>query len=112
MPVEGALDTLRTLLGITDDSRDELLMTIISAVQARLLLLLGGVEQVPESLAYIVPEVAVIRYNRIGSEGMSSHSVEGESIAYADNDFSGYLSEIEAYLDEQQSTKRGRVRFL
>lgn len=109
---ESTLMTLRTLLGIPDDSRDALLMTIISAVQARLLLLLGGASEVPESLAYIVPEVAVIRYNRIGSEGMSSHSVEGESIAYADNDFSGYLGEIEAYLDEQQSTKRGRVRFL
>ena len=66
----------------------------------------------PESLAYIVPEVAVIRYNRIGSEGMSSHSVEGESIAYADNDFAGYLGEIEAFLDEQQTTRRGRVRFM
>ena len=55
--------------------------------------------------------MAVIRYNRIGSEGMSSHSVEEETVAYADNDFAGYMSEIEAYLDEQQTTKRGRVRF-
>ena len=109
---ERTLMTLRTLLGIPDDSRDALLTTIVSAVQARLLLLLGGASEVPEGLAYIVPEVAVIRYNRIGSEGMSSHSVEGESIAYADNDFAGYLGEIEAYLDEQQTTKRGRVRFL
>lgn len=106
-----ALTTLKTLLGIPDDSRDALLTTIVSAVQARLLLLLGGASEVPESLAYIVPEVAVIRYNRIGSEGMSSHSVEGETVAYADNDFAGYMSEIEAYLDEQQTTKRGRVRF-
>ena len=108
---ESALTTLKTLLGIPDDSRDALLTTIVNAVQARLLLLLGGVDQVPESLAYLVPEVAVIRYNRIGSEGMSSHSVEGETVAYADNDFAGYMSEIEAYLDEQQTTKRGRVRF-
>lgn len=109
---ESTLMTLRTLLGIPDDSRDALLTTIVSAVQARLLLLLGGASEVPEGLAYIVPEVAVIRYNRIGSEGMSSHSVEGETVAYADNDFAGYMGEIEAYLDEQQTTKRGRVRFL
>ena len=93
---ESTLTTLKTLLGIPDDSRDALLTTIVSAVQARLLLLLGGASEVPESLAYIVPEVAVIRYNRIGSEGMSSHSVEGETVAYADNDFAGYMSEIEA----------------
>ena len=88
---ERTLMTLRTLLGIPDDSRDALLTTIVSAVQARLLLLLGGAS---------------------GSEGMSSHSVEGETVAYADNDFAGYMSEIEAYLDEQQTTRRGRVRFL
>ena len=109
---ESALTTLKTLLGIPDDSRVALFSTIVSAVQARLLLLLGGASEVPESLAYIVPEVAVIRYNRIGSEGMSSHSVEGETVAYADNDFAGYMGEIEAYLDEQQTTKRGRVRFM
>ena len=109
---ESALTTLKTLLGIPDDSRDVMLTTIVSAVQARLLLLLGGASEVPESLAYIVPEVAVIRYNRIGSEGMSSHSVEGETVTYADNDFAGYMGEIEAYLDEQQTTRRGRVRFM
>ena len=37
---ESTLMTLRTLLGIPDDSRDALLTTIVSAVQARLLLLL------------------------------------------------------------------------
>ena len=40
---ERTLMTLRTLLGIPDDSRDALLTTIVSAVQARLLLLLGGI---------------------------------------------------------------------
>lgn len=37
---ERTLMTLRTLLGIPDDSRDALLTTIVNAVQARLLLLL------------------------------------------------------------------------
>ena len=50
---ESALTTLKTLLGIPDDSRDALLTTIVSAVQARLLLLLGGASEVPESLAYM-----------------------------------------------------------
>ena len=68
--------------------------------------------EIPEALAYIVVEVAVARFNRIGSEGMSSHSVEGESISFSDDDFAGYKADIEAYLDEQSGTKRGRVRFL
>lgn len=108
------LDNLQTLLGI--DEADATLMErmelIIANAEARLKILLGGASEVPEALSYIVTEVAVVRFNRIGSEGMNSHSVEGESISFSDDDFAGYLRDIEAYLDEQSSTKRGRVRFL
>ena len=50
---------------------------ILDSTQSRLKVLLGGVE--PESdLEYIVIEVSIARYNRIGSEGLSTHTVEGE----------------------------------
>lgn len=109
------LEDLKVLLGFSiedeDEERDERLNWIIESVQARLKNLLGGLD-VPEELNYIVLEVSVIRFNRIGSEGLSSHTVEGESVAFNDNDFSGFMDEIEAYLDRQTATKRGRVRFL
>lgn len=103
---------VKMLLGMEGDTQDGMLDTIIQSVQSRLRVLLGGVDTIPEQLTYIVAEVAVIRYNRIGSEGMSSHTVEGESISYADNDFSGFMSDIEAWQEEQEKAKRGRVRFL
>ena len=106
------LDNVRILLGITDGTQDEILETILRAVQARLKVLLGGVDVIPEQLEYIAEEVTVIRYNRVGSEGMSAHTVEGESISYSDNDFSGFMTDIEAWQDEQKNTKCGRVRFL
>ena len=106
------MDAVKKLLGIPDDSLDDQLRIIVDSVENRLKVLLGGVSVIPDDLNYIVTEVSVIRYNRIGSEGMTSHSVEGESISYSDNDFSGFMPEIEAYLDEQSGTRRGRVRFL
>ena len=106
------LDNVRILLGITDGTQDEILETILRAVQARLKVLLGGVDVSPEQLEYIAEEVTVIRYNHVGSEGMSAHTVEVESISYSDNDFSGFMTDIEAWQDEQKNTKRGRVRFL
>lgn len=105
-------DNIKRLLGITGDDRDGLIYTITDSVEARLKVLLGSVEEIPECLEYIVDEVSVIRFNRIGSEGMSSHSVEGESVSYSDNDFAGFADEIKAFLDTQQSTSRGRLRFL
>lgn len=51
------LDNVRILLGITDGTQDEVLETILRAVQARLKVLLGGVDVIPEQLEYIAEEV-------------------------------------------------------
>ncbi len=107
------LKELKTLLGIEDEDErlNEKLITIIDSVRSRLKLLLGGME-VPDEMGHIIVEVAVIRFNRLGSEGMSSHNVEGESISYSENDFEGYMEEIQAFLNTQKEARRGKVRFL
>lgn len=106
------LEDIKMLLGITGTELDQRLETILWSVEARLKFLLGGGEEIPSSLAYIVIEVSVARFNRIGSEGMASHSVEGESISYVDNDFAAYMDDIQTYLNKQEEAKRGRVCFL
>lgn len=105
------LDSIKLLLGIETTDRDALLNKIISSATARLTVLLGGL-QPPESLHYIITDVSIRRFNRIGSEGMTSHTVEGESISFSENDFAGFESDIQAYLDSQKESARGRVRFL
>ena len=92
------LNDLKIMLGIesSDNSLDEKLTLVLNSVQGRLKLLLGGIE-VPQEMNHIVIEVAVIRFNRLGSEGMSSHNVEGESMSYNDNDFDGFMNEIQAF---------------
>lgn len=107
------LNDLKTMLGIelTDTSEDAKLKLIISRTIARLKVLLGGIEP-PEELDYIVLDISIIRFNRIGSEGMASHSVEGESLTFADNDFAAYSDDIQAFLDAQKESTRGKVRFI
>lgn len=107
------LNELKVMLGIdaNDTGIDDRLKLIISAATARLKMLLGGVEP-PESLDYIIRDVSIIRFNRIGSEGMTSHTVEGESITFAASDFDAFADDIQAFLDNQKDSARGRVRFL
>jgi hypothetical protein len=105
------LKDIKLLLGIESADRDALLNQILASATARLKVLLGGVEP-PESLEYIIVDVCVRRFNRIGSEGMTSHTVEGESISFSDNDFAGFEDDIQAYLDTQKESARGRVRLL
>lgn len=107
------LNDLKLMLGIdTEDStEDAKLKLIISDATARLKTLLGGI-QPPESLNYIIRDVSIIRFNKIGSEGMASHSVEGESLSFTADDFSGFADDIQAFLDTQKESVRGKVRFL
>jgi len=107
------LNDLKLLLGISKDDAtlDDKLKLIIETATARLKLLLGGIEP-PESMEHIIVEAAVIRFNRIGSEGLASHTVEGESLSFSAGDFDAFADEIQAFLDAQKEATRGRVRFL
>jgi hypothetical protein len=107
------LNDLKLLLGFSEDEtdRDELLLKIIAMATARLKLLLGGVEH-PKEMDHIVLDVSVIRFNRIGSEGMTAHSVEGEALSFVEDDFAQYADEIQSWLDRQESGTRGKVKFL
>lgn len=105
------LKNLKLFLGIEDNSIDEKLKLIISNATARLQTLLGGTEP-PEELEHIILEASVNRFNRIGSEGMKSHSVEGETITFSEDDFAEFKDEIQAYIDTQTTVKRGKVRFI
>ena len=107
------INTIKNLIGIaaTDVDRDELIGEIINLTKSRLKSKLGNID-IPEELEYIVAEVSVIRYNRIGSEGLSSHSVEGESQSFTDDDFKAYDGDIQTYLNSLTENKIGKVRFL
>ena len=105
------LNDLKLLLDIPETDLDSKLNLILDMTKKRLKALLGGVEP-PAELEYIIIEVAIIRFNRIGSEGVNSHSVEGESLSFTDSDFNAYSDDIQAWLDGQKEVKKGKVRFI
>lgn len=107
------LETLKSLIGIAPDDTDldKKLNYLLSAASKRLKVLLGGSEP-PDELEYIIIDVAAARFNRLGSEGLKNHTVEGESYTFNDNDFDGFADDIQAWLDSQKENKRGKVRFI
>lgn len=108
------LSTIKSMLDIQGTDLDGKLTTIIDMTESRLRVLLGGVKSVPDVLDYVVMEVAIKRFNRVGSEGLASHSVEGESMAWEEDDFKPFLGDIQDYLStlDEPSTYKGRVKFI
>lgn len=103
------IDDVKALLGIEDE--DSKLNVIITLTENRLKTLIGQTE-VPSELEYIVTEVSIARFNRIGSEGLSGHTVEGEALTFKDNDFDQYADDIQTWRDAQSDQDIGRIRFL
>ena len=105
-----SLDYVKQLTG--DNPQVE---AIYNAIAERLLIRLDETK-VPSSLEYVVDEATIRRFNRIGSEGMKSESVEGHSVTYIDGDeLAPYESAIVAYLEAQEpddKRKPGVVYFL
>lgn len=101
------LDNVKLLLSINDNVQDKLLNRIIDNTEKRLVSLLPlETEEVPERLEYIVEEVAVKRFNRVGAEGMTQESVDGRSNTFQANDFDEYMDVIDQYTP-RNSDKRG-----
>lgn len=109
------LNQVLILLGISDPTEEvtSLLNTIISMTSQRLQLRLG-VSAVPAELEYIVVEVSIVRFNRIGSERLTSHNVEGETMTWnSEDDFKPYLAEINAWVTQQEDMQySGKLRFI
>ena len=88
---------------------------IYNAIAERLLIRLDETE-IPLSLEYVVDEATIRRFNRIGSEGMKSESVEGHSVTYDMGDvLEPYESAINDYLEDlkpDDGRKKGVVYFL
>lgn len=111
------LERIKTLLGIEDTLQDDVLDIIIENVSKHLLSKLKRVNksitEVPDELDYIIEEIAIRRYNRIGTEGMRSESVEGHNVTFydLDQDFVPYQDVIDDY-KEDDSLGRGKVLFI
>src|SRR5690625_2867532 len=106
------LERIKTLLGINVDEQADAIEITIENTKNPLEGMLG--KSVPSELEYIIEEITVRRFNRIGSEGMRSESVEGHTVEFYDleDEFKPYLTIIEQYKDDPEPPGRGKVMFI
>ncbi len=106
-----SLENIEILLGIENDERLEKLYERFAALLlTRLQRSDAEIALIPLELEYIVEELTIERFNRIGSEGMKSESIDGYSASYDESSLAKYESEIRGYLTKGLSY--GKVRFL
>lgn len=75
------LERIKLLLSIADDEQDELLSTLIVLCQEEAYIYCN-LEEYDSKLDFIVTQMVIERFNRIGSEGLESQNHSGVSSAY------------------------------
>lgn len=104
---EDVLEEVKRSLGIEDSEWDTRIQDFIKRLSQQLKVRLGFTDAVPEQLEYIVVEATIMRFNRIGDEGMQSYSQEGESISYGAI-LDEYTEDINAWKDQQRKKENKR----
>lgn len=84
---------------IRDSTTDERKLEIIQEMTTQRLLNYIGEQEVPKELSYIVDEISIKRFNRLGSEGMSSTSQEGLSMTFEEVDFDAFKADLDAWIE-------------
>ena len=96
------LNRIKTLLNI--EGNENLIYEIVNITESKILNYINASEM-PYELEFVLIELSVQRFNRIGSEGIASESIDGKSVSY-DDDFIGYKHYLDDYIS-RNSVKKG-----
>ena len=95
---------MKVLLGTTNTTDDEeLLYEIVEITKSKILNYINK-KVLPKELEFVLVELAIQRFNKIGSEGIASESVDGKSISYED-DFEKYKTYLDDYIHRNGTSK-------
>lgn len=110
------LNRIKVLLGMNDNNllmsnndneNEKLINEIIELTKSKILNYIDKTE-LPKELEFVLVELSIQRYNKIGSEGISSESVDGKSVSY-ETDFEGYKHYLDDYISKNSISKGFRL---
>lgn len=110
------LDSVKLRIGIEDTKQDDLITDIISDVQARVLAYINqdGLVQseLPSGLDFVIKDVTIRIYNKIGDEGKESSSEGNVSNTWeTPADLSEYSDVLDVYRKSYKRRSAG-MRFV
>lgn len=91
------LDNIKVILSLAeDDTQDELLsvlcMNAVNSINVYL-----GVSELPNELSFIVDELVVARYRRLGAEGIDTEKIDVLSTKYTADNLKPYYTILDEY---------------
>lgn len=89
------LKKLKILLGISDSSKDELLRILLDYASEEVVNYTHNYEL--DKLENVIIQVAIWKYNKMGSEGLNSENYSGVSFNYSSDYPDALKKQLQAY---------------
>ncbi|HFU4116112.1 TPA: phage head-tail connector protein [Streptococcus suis] len=107
---EAVIDNVKLDLAIEDTLQDDLLDMLLQRV-IKHFKAEYGVSEIDDAFSFIFEDCVIKRFNRRGSEGASSESVEGHSVSYYENknEFLPYDDMLQKTFGQSGQSQKGRV---
>ena len=98
--IETILNNVKIKLSITDTEQDDLLEILLNDAYNYMMIYFDG--EVPLELLFIMENVAVKRYRRLGAEGIAVEKIDVLSTTYeSGDDFAEYLPIMTKYKENK-----------
>jgi hypothetical protein len=105
------LKYIKTLLSLTDESQNEILVILLHNAVDMICAYLG-LEDMPPELDFVAQQMVIVRYHRLGSEGITTEKIDVLSTTYSYNldELAPYKTVLDKY--KQNNLNGRRAKFL
>lgn len=103
------LDNIKILLSLTeDDSQDEILAVLLNNATYTIMLYLG-IDKMPQELEFIAEQMTVVKFRRIGAEGIDTEKIDVLSTKYVKDDIKPFKDILDTYKSNSLGGRRLRM---
>ncbi len=104
-----ALDNIKILLSLVDDDTQDELLEVLFNNAVNTILLYLGLDEMPDALSFIAEQMTVVKYRRIGAEGIDTEKIDVLSTKYEKDDIKPFREILNQYKINTLGGKRLRM---
>ena len=103
------LDNIKVLLSLTEDNSQDEILAILLNNASRMICVYLGIEELPATLEFVAEDMAVMKYRKLGAEGVRQEKIDVLSTTYVTNDLNPFKDILNQYKDNSLGGKRLRM---
>ena len=103
------LDNIKVLLSLTDDDSQDVILEVLLNNAVDTIKVYLGIDNVPRELEFVAEQMTVIKYRRLGAEGIETEKIDVLSTKYEKDDIKPFKEILVMYKANTLGGRRLRM---